>query len=482
MVGPDYKPPEPQAPDQWHVTLTEGLSEEHREPSAWWQAFGDEQLDELILQAETKNLHLRTAASRIELARAQHGIAAADLYPSLNAGGRVIWHHRADDRRVSDILPDNNYIAALDMSWEIDLFGRVRRSMQAAEANVQASVEDWRDVLVTIRAEVAQSYIAVRANQEEARLLREGIRTQRETLELVTQKYEAGVATDLELARAQASLDEVESRLPEVETRIARSINRISVLIGEAPGPLREKLGEPGPLPAPPADIAVGIPADVIRQRPDIRAAERHLASETALIGVAVANLYPRLKINGAIGFESTSFSQWFEGDNWSGGIGPVVSWPLFDGGAVLANIRATDLEAQQALFAYELRVLHAFEEVENVLIAYSNTLLTQRHLQQLVAAHERVVALSSQRFDAGVEDAEELLRAQRALLDAQLSLARADSNAAGNVVSLYKALGGDWQMPPGPEPVEEEKKEAEEAGQTRVSLGSSPQANHPEP
>ena len=456
MVGPDYVPPDPPEPDAWHADLIDGLEAGPIEGAAWWMSFGDEQLDELVALAGQRNLDLRIAASRIDEARARYGIAASDLFPQISALGFVGWNELPEgDNRVSDLVPHNRYNAALDMSWELDLWGRVRRQMEAAQAEVAASLEDWRDLLIMIRAEVANSYIAVRAHQLEAAILRDSARIHRDTLALTKQKYRAGTVTEIDLARAQASLDEVESRIPAVQTRIARGINRISVLIGEPPGPLRERLDEPLALPAPPATIAVGIPADVVRRRPDIRAAERRLAARTAAIGVAEAALYPQLSINGQIGFEALSFSEWFDASSFSGSIGPSLTWPVFSGGAILSNIRVADRQTEQALYAYEKTVLQAFEEVENALLAYTDALATTRLLERTVDERERVVAYTTERYDAGIDTLETLLYEQNLLLSAQRNLAASMGEVATNTVGIYKALGGAWDPPPPPPPLE---------------------------
>ncbi len=459
MVGPDYEPPSadaPSTPEGWHTSMADGLDDQPLEVSAWWRSFNDPQLDTLIALAEVRNLRLQTAAARIDVARAKYGIAAADLFPMVDGVGHAHWTRRSRDSTLSEIVPNSDYVAALDMNWEIDLWGRVRRSMESAEAQAEASVEDWRGLLVTIRAEVAASYIAARTLQQELQRLNDGIALRREALDLTQQKYDAGTVTDLDLARAIASLNAVESRIPGVETDLAQSINRISVLIGEAPGPLRERLDASAPIPTPPVRIAVGIPADVIRQRPDIRAAERQIAARSARIGEATALLLPQLKINGAIGYEAFSFDNWFDGDNWTGGIGPAVVWPIFAGGKILGNIEAADLETRAAVLEYEQTVLGAFEEVENVLVGYVNAVATREHLRETVEAYERVVGLATERYEAGVEDLEDLLESQRLLLEAQEEHVKAEGQVAVLVVDLYRALGGEWHLSPGPTPPQE--------------------------
>ncbi|MEO0965710.1 MAG: efflux transporter outer membrane subunit [Planctomycetota bacterium] len=472
MVGPDYTPPTVDPPDAWHAALVDGLDADTAEPSAWWRAFDDPTLDELILLAEERNLRLRTAAYRIDLARAQFGFAAADLMPGIVANGQAQWQRRSDESNIaSEILPDSEFVAAIDMSWEIDVWGRVRRSMESARAEIQESVEMWRDLLVTIRAEVAMSYVAVRTLQEELRMLEASIALRREALDVTQQKYDAGVVTDLQIAKALAALSSVESQVPPVQTDIAKAINRISVLIGESPGPLRDRLDQPGPLPAPPARIAVGIPADVIRQRPDIRAAERRIAVESAQIGANVANLYPQFTIGGSIGFESTSFNQWFNADNFVAGVGPSVVWPIFSGGKILSSIESADIETREAVLKYEQSVLLALEEVENVLIGYVNAISSREHLRIAAEAYEEVVGLSTERYEAGVEDLDRLIDAQRLMLEAQEAYVKADGQVTAQVVSLYKALGGDWQLSPGPTPEAEPVDLWHDATQGRFGL-----------
>ncbi|MEM9251362.1 MAG: efflux transporter outer membrane subunit [Planctomycetota bacterium] len=454
MVGPDYEPPMVATPDAWHAELIDGLDDEAVEPSPWWQAFNDPILDELIVLAQQRNLRLRTAAYRIDIARAQFGFAAADLMPGIVANGQAQWQRRNDESRIaSEIIPDSEFVAALDMDWEIDVWGRVRRSMESAKAEIEASVEMWRDLLVTIRAEVALSYLAVRTLQEELRVLQASIALRRESLEVTRQQYDAGVATDMQVAEAVASLSSAEAQVPALLTDIAQSINRLSVLIGEPPGPLRDRLEVPAPLPAPPVRIAVGIPADVLRQRPDIRAAERRIAVESAQIGANVANLYPQFSINGSIGFESTSFNQWFDAKSFIAGIGPQVVWPIFSGGKILSGIEMADLETREAVASYELTVLSAYEEVENVLIAYANALATRESLRLAAESYEVVVEQSTQLYDAGVEDLDRLIYAQQLMLQSQEAYVQADGEVVAQVVNLYKALGGDWQLAPGPTP-----------------------------
>jgi NodT family efflux transporter outer membrane factor (OMF) lipoprotein len=337
----------------------------------------------------------------------------------------------------------------LDLGWEVDLWGRVRRSMQAAKADVAATIEDWRDVLVTIRAEVAQSYISVRSFQLQIASLNSTIKTQAATLKLIQDQYDAGVTNDLYLAQAQASLAEIEAQLPSLVESLAESINRLSVLIGESPGPLRARLSVPEPVPQAPNEIGVGIPADLIRRRPDIRTAERTLAIYTAQVGVAEAALFPTLQITGTGGFSSTQFSQWFDSSSLGGLLGIQVTWPFFTAGRLQALVKVANEQTLQALYNYEQTVLTAIEEVENALIGYAQTLRERQQLRRVVVAYQRVVKLAKERYTSGADDLQTLLDAQRYLSQAEQTLAQVEGQVSANVVILYKALGGAWEVVP---------------------------------
>ena len=459
MVGPDYEKPQLVMPDSWHMELVDGLEAGNADPGAWWIAFNDPILVELVQLAEQRNLDLRSAVSSIREARDQYGIAAADLFPqvSLNTSADFTsGNARAPEIEqvngppfVQEGYSDQAYNMGLDLGWEVDLWGKVRRSMQSAQAEVAMTIEDWRDILVTVRAEVAQSYIATRSFQLQIKSLKQTIDSQAQTLKLVQQQYDAGVANDLFVAQAQASLADLMAQMPALVESLAQSINRLSVLIGEAPGPLRTRLAQVEPVPQPPDEIGVGIPADIIRRRPDIRAAERALASATAQVGVAEAALYPALQITGSGGFSSTQFSQWFDSSGLGGMLGIQVSWPFFTAGRLQAVVRVTNEQTLQALYSYEQTVLNAIEDVENALIAYVQTLRERQQLRASVAAYQRVVKLAKDRYTRGADDLQTLLDAERYLSQAEQTLAQVEGQVSANVVILYKALGGAWEVVP---------------------------------
>jgi NodT family efflux transporter outer membrane factor (OMF) lipoprotein len=456
QVGPDYERPKLDVPDAWHTSLMAGLNDDAAELGAWWRTFDDPILSDLIACAEARNLTLATAASTVRAARAQYGIAAADLYPtiSLDTSGKFTdGVDRTPTIDVNSTPPfiseghvNQGYQLGLDLAWEVDLWGRVARSVEAAEADVQASMEHWRDVLVTVRAEVAQSYIAARSYQAQVIAVQASIDTQVTTLELTQQQFEVGTSSDLAVAQAQASLAAVQAKLPALVNSLATSMNGLSILIGEAPGALRDRLSIVEPIPQPSLSIGVGIPADTIRRRPDVRMAERALAAATADIGVAEASLLPSLAISGAGGYTSTDFSRWLDSANLGSSLGLQLNWPIFTAGRLKAMVNVADEQAVQALYQYELAVLGAIGDVENALIGYTQAVRQQRQVGHTVAAYERVVALARERYTVGADSLKTLLAAENSLATASQTLAEVDGLVSVNAVLLYKALGGAWQ------------------------------------
>ncbi len=451
MVGPDPTPPAVVVADAWHEDLVEGLSRAEVDPGAWWRAFDDPILVDLVATAERNNFDLRTAASRIREARSLYGIAAADLYPEINANGEAEFldgnQANSSGLPVSD---QNFYSLDLDFGWEIDLWGKVRRGMQAAEFDLQAQIEDARDILVTIRAEVARSYIEARSLQGQVEALRRIVAAQAETVTLAKAQFRQGVVTEFSLLQAQAQLQAFEAKVPSLEYELAAAVNRLSVLIAEPGGPLQDRLastaGELG-VPDPPKEIAVGIPADVIRRRPDIRAAERQVGAAAANIGVAEAALYPSLRLSGQGGYSSTQFDRLVNPSNLGGLLAIEVSWPIFTAGRLRSVVDVRNEQAYQALMSYEATVVGAIADVETALVAYGSSLREQTRLRQVVDTYDRAATLATSRLEQGVDDLESLLDLERELLAAVQDLAVVDGQVAANAVGIYKALGGSWKI-----------------------------------
>lgn len=412
--------------------------------AAWWTTLGDPGLSRLIERAVAGNLDLKKAKARIREARASRGVARAALFPSVDAVGSG---SRSRSSEATGAGQSNDlYALGFDAAWELDLFGGVRRSVEAAEATLQASQEDWRDLLVSLLAEVALNYVDVRTYQARIAVAESNLASQEETYHLTSWRYQAGLSDELALQQARYNLESTRSQIPTLRTSLEGSLNRIAVLLGEQPGKVHGEMAKVEAPPTAPLAIAVGVPADVLRRRPDVRKAERELAAQTAKVGVAVADLYPKLKLSGSIGLEALSLggSLFAAGSRTLSG-GSALSWSLFDGGAIRRNIEAQSALQEQSLLAYEAAVLTALEEVENALKAYSQEQDRRAALAEAVQAAQKAAGLAEDKYKAGLADFSNVLEAQRSLLSFQDQLAQSDGTVIANLVRLYKALGGGW-------------------------------------
>ncbi len=454
-VGPDYVPPEIDMPDAWHEQATEGLADGSADIRTWWVLLNDPLLDALIERAGKRNLDLRIALARINEARAQRGVAFGQYFPDVDGVG-FYQRSRASDNGFNPV-PDggashdqeNLHNVGFDATWEIDLFGRISRSVESADASLQASVEDYRDVLVLLYSEVAITYVDVRTLQARLIARRQNVETQRQTLELTRNRFDAEIAPELDVSQAERNLASTESQIPVLEAALYQAMNRLAVLLGQHPGTLHAELAEYSAIPEVPASTTVGLPVNLLRQRPDLRRAERQLAAQHAQIGVATADLYPRFSLSGTFALEATNFSSTFDGDSKTYSFGPSFRWNIFDGDRVRSRIGVEDARTQQLLAVYENTVLLALEDVENAMVAYKQERRRYRSLQRSVAAAQRSVELVDTLYRNGLTNFQNVLDAQRALADEQDRLAASDGQITKNLVSLYKALGGGWALGP---------------------------------
>lgn len=448
-VGPDYEPPVSETPDAWNTTAVAGLVDGEASLQTWWSVLGDATLEELIARAQTANLDIEGALWRLEEARALRGVAAGAQMPQVGASGSS-YRQQASDNGVPS-APDGGYDSVTlhdvgaEASWELDLFGRIRRTVEAADASLGATTEAYRDVLVSVLSEVALSYVDLRSAQERLSLGRVNVKSQQETLQLTQDRFDAGLVSALDVAQAQSNLANTESLIPTLETLIERSLNRLAVLLGEAPGALHEELSKKSPLPDEPDGVTIGLPADLLRQRPDVRRAERELAAQTALIGVATADLYPSFSLSGFLGFQATDAGDLLSGSSLTWGVGLPIRWNIFSGGRIRSQIRVEEARTEQALTTYEQTVLHALEEVENAMVAYENQNLRRDRLRASVAATQRSLELVLTQYRAGLADFQNVLDTQRSLLVRQDELAVSEGEVLKNLVVLYRALGGGW-------------------------------------
>jgi len=446
-VGPDYVPPETGAPAAWHTDLRGGVAAESPDPrllAGWWATLDDPLLSGLIEQALNANLDVGQAKARVREARARRGISQAGRSPTLDAGGSATRSKSSENSGGG--ATRSFYAASSDAGWEVDIFGGVRRGVEAAEADLAASREELRDVLVTLIAEVALNYLDTRTYQSRLAVAEDNLAIQQQTFELIRSRYEAGLGDELALQQARSSLESTRAQIPVLRSGLEEAKNRLAVLTGKAPGGVHDLLAERKPIPVIPPMVAVGVPAETLRQRPDIRRAERSLAAQTARVGAATADFYPKFRLAGSIGLESLKSAELFQSASQAWNIGPSVSWNIFDAGAIRQNIEVQSAIGEQYLLAYEAAILGALEEVENALSAYVEEQLRRERLLVAVDAARQAEALAANQYSAGLVDFTIVLDAQRTLLSFEDQLAESDGAVVSGLIRLYKALGGGWQ------------------------------------
>ena len=445
-VGPDYRRPETKTPETWSVELKTGLTE--AKPlsevlSRWWTRLNDPVLSDLMEQSRTNNLDVRQAEARLREARAQRGVAKADLFPTL-AASAAASRSRSSEMNGESTTYDL-FSNGFDASWELDLFGKKRRALEAADATLQASQEDLSDVLVSLFAEVALNYVEVREYQLRLSLTESNIAARAETCDITRWRYEAGLTTQLDVDQARLSLEQARSDIPTLQTSLEQAKHRLAVLLGQSPGALKELLAESKAIPVPPLEIAVGVPADVLRRRPDVRRAERKLAAQTAQIGVAKAARYPSFSLLGSIGLESLTLNDLYSSGARTAKAAANATWTLFDFGRIRKNIEVQTALQEEALGLYEATVLTALEDVENALVAYANEQTRRRSLEVAAQAGQSAFGLARDQYLSGLVDFQTVLDMQRSLLTVEDQLAASDGKVTSNLIRLYKALGGGW-------------------------------------
>ena len=445
-VGPDYERPQTAAPERFGQ-LADGY-DPAAPVAAFWSTFDDPLLTRLVEGALASNTDLRVALGRLDQARALARLSRKDLLPTVTAGGGYTESRASADQApgASRAQRDGEqYDAGFDAFWELDLFGRVRRGAQASRADAQAAAADLRALQVTIAAETARAYFELRGLQEQLRVARVNADNQATTFELTQARLDAGAGTEFDVARARGQLELTRSRIPALEAAVLATAHRLAVLNGREPGTLLGELAPAAPLPALPEGIAVGTPAELLRRRPDIAGAERRLAAATARIGVATADLFPRVTFNGTFGSAATDLGDLFTRGSETYGFGPRVSWAFLDLGRVRDRIDASDAGAGAQLAAYEGVVLRALEETENALVGYARARDEGRHLAESSAASTRAAELARLRFEGGAADFLHVLDAQRSQLLAEDQLAQSRTRTATALVAVYKAVSGGW-------------------------------------
>lgn len=448
-VGPDHHTPKTEVAAVFANARQPGLSAAPVH-TRWWQGFKDRKLEWLVERAVAGNPDLRIAGARLREARALWDETAFDRYPTVTAAAAYTEQQRSTAalqgfrgvQRDLDI-----FRGGFDAFWELDFFGRVRRSVEARSAEAEASEAGLHDVLVSLLAEVARNYFELRGAQSQLAVARRNAENQRQTLELTVALLDGGRGTTFDTARARAQLEATLATVPPLETAIRRAMHRLAVLTGSRPEALVTTLERPEPMPAAPTLVTLGRPEDLLRRRPDIRAAERRLAAATASIGVATADLFPRVTFVGSIALEGRTFAGMFGGGSDAYSFGPQIRWAALDIGRVRTRIRQADARAEASLAEYELTVLRALEETENALVELSRQQARRDSLKTSSEASEEAARLARERFEDGAADFLAVLDAERTMLQAQDRLARSETDTATALVALYKALGGGWEL-----------------------------------
>lgn len=470
-VGPNYQEPENTVGDEWHQLPEEKEYTASDPEIAWWKVFNDDLLEKYIETAALENKEILRAEAAICEARALREVAASKLFPQISADLSAIKTYFSKNGPVFAIAPgggaggglpsvvsglpfsiqipqiQNLFNALFDASWEIDLFGKTRRTVELAEAYIGSSIENRNAILVSTLAEIARNYLELRSFQKRSLLLQENIRLLEDSYNIVKMQFTIGTANRLDLERVEAALDSARASLPDTHAQIYRNIYALSILTGSLPETLVDELIEERPLPELPSHVAVGLRSDLLRRRPDVRRAERGLAEATAGVGIAVASFYPTFTLLGDAGLQSLQIKKLFQGASRTWAYGGDLNLPIFQGGRLVGSLHAAEAERCMAGYQYQNTVLTALQDAEGSLVTYSDSLASARLMRESTALTHNVAALADSRYSAGLISLLTSLQAKREAVMADLNLLDKDTAALISLVSLYKALGGGWQV-----------------------------------
>lgn len=464
-VGPDYQRPQTEVPAAWEGVAPPTPSEPSvatARPAVlveWWKAFDDPTLTSLVERAISANLDMRLAEARVRQARAARGVAAAGLWPTVNAsatyqrslsgGARGSSITTTTGTRSRNLEEVDLFQDGLDAAWELDIFGGVRRNIEASQADLQAAVEDRRDVLVSLIGELGTDYINLRGFQQQIAIARKNLEAQEHTAEITRRRHDVGFASGLDVANAVAQVATTRSQIPVLESSARAAIYSLSILLGGEPAFLLKELDTEGPIPPTPPEVPVGLPSDLLRRRPDIRRAEAQIHAATARIGVATADLFPKFSLTGSFGYSGNTASSLTHWENRFWAFGPTATWSIFDAGAIRWNIEVQNAIQEQTLLTYQQTVLTALKDVETALIAYAKEQEHRMILAEAVTNNQKAVDLSLKLYTAGRIDFLNVLNAQRSLYISEDALVQSVRNVSGDLIALYKALGGGWEETP---------------------------------
>jgi len=450
MVGPDYHTPTAPTAPQWLDAHSERVETTGQAPQRWWTVFGDAALDTLVATAYKQNLPLQAAGLRVISAQARRGIAIGGLFPQTQEASGSYTRTRSslnEGFRVEPSRDFNSYRAGFDAAWELDFWGRFRRAIEAADADLLASVADYDDVLVSLVAEVAATYVNIRVLEERLALAHENARIQRDSLDIASVRYAAGGTSELDVQQATTLLEDTEADIPEIQIQLRQALDSLSVLLGIPPADLTDILSNSSGIPAPPPTVAVGVPADLLERRPDVQRAERQLAAQSARIGIAVSDLLPHIQLVGSVGLSAEQAALFFEGRSFEGIGGPQFNWPILNYGRIINGVRVQDATFQELVTNYANTVLVAQQEVEDAVVGYVRGADEVMHLERSVAAANRAVELSLVQYREGAADYTRVLNSEQSKIAADRRLTANRGAVTTSAIALYKALGGGWEV-----------------------------------
>jgi len=446
-VGPNYRRPAADVPAGWK-TAAPVANAGPAKASLWWRNFQDPELTLLVEGGLKNNLDVQLAEARLRQARAARGVISGGFWPTLTASGSAQRGANAGSTSNNPFgaATTHSFQAGLDAVWELDIFGGVRRNVESADAAVEAAQAGMGDVQVTLAAEVALDYLQVRSSQEQIAIAHESLSAERHIAGLIHQRLKVGFASALDAANADAQVATTASAIPPLETSLQQAIHALGVLMGRPPDDLAGELSQPGSVPSVLPEVPIGLPSDLIRRRPDVRAAEAQLHAATAQIGAAVADFFPRFPLTASAGYQSSRLRTLFATASRSWSIGPTVTWPILQGGSIAANVRVQEALRDQAYLTYRKTVLTALQEVEDALVALANEEDNRKALTEAAVQNRRALDLSGRLYAQGEADFLAVLDAERSLYSSQTALAQSRLAASAEIVALYKALGGGWR------------------------------------
>lgn len=474
-VGPDFTQPPAPVAEQWLQAQDSRFKAAQESSAAWWTVFNDPVLNRLVEEAYQQNLGLQIAGLRILEARAQLGIATGNLYPQQQQFGASVATLGASKNAANTISGDLDYKelnTGFTAGWELDFWGKFRRGVEAADAQFLAAIANYDDVMVTLTAEVARSYILMQTLAERTRLSEESAAIQERSLEIAENRFDGGLVTELDVQQARTLLANTRAAIPRYRTEYRKVQNALSILLGLPPKDLSQQLmtESKAVIPKPPAEVAVGVPADLLRRRPDVRRAELQAAAQSALVGVSKADLYPHFTLIGSIGLQASdsplsraggsSLSDLFDRQSFTYFAGPSLTWDLFNYGRIKNQVRVQDARLQQLVVNYQNTVLNASREVEDAMTGFLEDQIQSRYLVDAVNASKRSVEISSLQYGEGLTDYQRVLDAQRSLTRDQDALATVQGSVAINLVNMYQALGGGWEVRAGQDYVKPDTQE----------------------